>query len=57
MSPAAKKNLLDHRNKTVAKSFFRQLKTEGYSHQQIIELSAQLIDLVTDDMRVAQPAA
>lgn len=57
MSPAAKQNLLDHRNKTVAKTFYRQLKTEGYSHQQIIDLSAQLIDLVTQEMRVPQPTA
>jgi len=57
VSPAAKQNLLDHRNKTVAKTFYRQLKTEGYSHQQIIDLSAQLIDLVTQEMRVPQPTA
>ena len=38
------------RNKVVAKTFFRQLKTEGFSHQQIIELSTTLLDLVTEDM-------
>jgi len=43
--------LLDTRNKAVAKSFFRQLRAEGFSHEQIIELSATLLDLVTDDMR------
>lgn len=43
--------LLRNRNKTVAKSFYRQLKTEGFSHEQIIELSATLLDLVNQDMR------
>jgi hypothetical protein len=39
------------RNKVLAKSFFRQLKTEGFSNEQIIELSATLLDLVTEDMK------
>lgn len=43
--------LLRNRNKAVAKSFYRQLRTEGFSHQQIIELSATLLDLVNDDMK------
>jgi hypothetical protein len=49
--------LLKNRNKTVAKSFYRQLRTEGFSPQQIIELSATLLDLVTEDMRETRPAA
>jgi hypothetical protein len=48
--PAAHQ-LFDSRNKAVAKSFFRQLRSEGFSHEQIIELSATLLDLVTDDMK------
>ena len=28
-----------NRNKSVAKSFYRQLKSEGFTHQQIIELN------------------
>jgi hypothetical protein len=44
-------SLLRNRNRTVAKSFYRQLKTEGFSHEQIIDLSATLLDLVTDDMK------
>ncbi len=40
-----------NRNKSVAKSFYRQLKTEGFTHQQIIELSTTLLDLVTEDLR------
>lgn len=42
--------LLRNRNKAVAKSFYRQLKTEGFSHEQIIELSATLLDLVNEDL-------
>ena len=40
-----------NRNKSVAKSFYRQLKTEGFTNQQIIELSTTLLDLVTEDLR------
>jgi pyruvate-formate lyase-activating enzyme len=43
--------LLNNRNKTVAKSFYRQLRTEGFSHEQIIDLSATLLDLVTQDIK------
>jgi hypothetical protein len=39
------------RNKVVARSFYRQLRTEGFSPEQIIELSATLLDLVTEDMK------
>lgn len=42
--------LLRNRNKVVAKSFYRQLKTEGFSHEQIIELSVTLLDLVTSEL-------
>ncbi|MEQ1505945.1 MAG: hypothetical protein ABMB14_27160 [Myxococcota bacterium] len=44
-------DLLRNRNKAVAKSFYRQLKTEGFSHEQIIELSATLLDLVNEDLK------
>lgn len=47
--------LLTHRNRAVAKSFFRQLRSEGFSHEQIIELSATLLDLVTEDMKAERP--
>lgn len=50
------KALLNNRNKAVAKSFYRQLKTEGFSHEQIIELSATLLDLVNEDMRTRSDA-
>ena len=43
--------LLRSRNKAVAKSFYRQLRSEGFSHEQIIELSATRLDLVNEEMR------
>ena len=43
--------LIRNRNRTVAKSFYRQLRDQGFSHEQIIELSATLIDFVTEDLR------
>lgn len=43
--------LLQNRNKAVAKSFYRQLRHEGFSHEQIIELSAALLSLVNEEMR------
>ena len=39
------------RNQTVARSFYRQLKTEGFSSEEIIELSTNLLDLVTQELR------
>jgi hypothetical protein len=50
------KQLLQDRNRIVARSFYRHLKAEGFSHEQIIELSTTLLDLVTSDIqtRVAQ---
>lgn len=54
-SPASD-SLLQSRNQVVARSFYRQLRSEGFSHRQIIELSAALIDLVTDDLRAEQDA-
>jgi len=50
-APIASTQLFESRNKAVAKSFFRQLRSEGFSHEQIIELSATLLDLVTTDMK------
>lgn len=50
--------LAQSRNKVVAKSFYRQLKTEGFSHEQIIDLSTRLLDLVTRDLeQTDRPAA
>lgn len=39
------------RNRLVARSFYRQLCGEGFTQQQIIELSTTLLELVTEDLR------
>ncbi len=52
---ASSPELLRSRNKAVAKSFYRQLRSEGFSHDQIIELSATLLDLVTDELGNNRP--
>jgi hypothetical protein len=49
--------LLSNRNKLVAKSFFRHLKNEGFTHEQIIALSTELLDLVAADMREVRAGA
>jgi hypothetical protein len=51
----ASTELLRNRNKTVAKSFYRQLKTQGFSHDQIIELSVALLDLVNQELVNEEP--
>ncbi len=43
--------LIQKRSRTVAKSFYRELRSQGFSHEQIIELSVQLLDLVTADLK------
>lgn len=51
------KQLFRNRSRMVARSFYRQLRTEGFTHEQIIELSGTLLDFVTEDLREqAQPA-
>ncbi|MEE9382150.1 MAG: hypothetical protein V3V08_01885 [Nannocystaceae bacterium] len=35
----------------LARSLFRQMRDQGYSTDQIIGFSSELIDLVRDDMR------
>lgn len=44
------------RNQTVARSFYRQLKTEGFSTEEIIQLSTNLLDLVTEELRTGERA-
>ncbi|MBI3071977.1 MAG: hypothetical protein HYY84_07610 [Deltaproteobacteria bacterium] len=41
--------------KILAKSFFRELKGNGYTHEQILALSTELIALVTSDIDATQP--
>ena len=45
--------LVHKRNKTLAKSFYRELQTQGLSPEQIIQLSTTLLGFVTDDLRTA----
>lgn len=35
----------------LAKSFFKELRENGYTHQQILALSTELIDLVTREVK------
>jgi hypothetical protein len=50
-TPTELQNLYRNRNQSVARSFYRQLRTEGFTHQQIIELSTTLLDFVTEDLK------
>lgn len=49
--------LFKNRNHTVARSFYRHLKSEGFSHEQIIELSTTLLDLVATDLQARNQTA
>jgi len=40
----------------LAKSLFKELRGNGYSPNQILSLSTELIDLVTQDLRADQKA-
>jgi hypothetical protein len=40
----------------LAKSLFKELRGNGYSPNQILSLSTELIDLVTQDLRADQDA-
>ncbi len=57
MPQVAAPDLQRTRNQTVARSFYRQLKTEGFSHQEIIELSTNLLDLVAQELRSSDTAS
>lgn len=43
--------------KILAKSLFKELRGNGYSTQQILSLSTELIELVTQDIRAAESDA
>ncbi len=50
--------VLDNKaTKILAKSLFKELRGNGYSANQILGLSTELIDLVTKDLRDASAAA
>ena len=42
--------------KILAKSLFKELRGNGYSPNQILSLSTELIDLVTQDLKGEAPA-
>jgi hypothetical protein len=37
--------------KILAKSFYRQLRENGYTHNQVVSMASELISLVTQEMR------
>ncbi len=51
-------SILDNKaTKILAKSLFKELRGNGYSPNQILGLSTELIDLVTQDLRDASAAS
>jgi hypothetical protein len=42
--------------KILAKSFYRQLRENGYTHNQVVTMASELISLVTQDIRQGGPA-
>ena len=50
--------MLDNKGTNIlAKSLFKELRGNGYSANQILGLTTELIDLVTQDLRDANAAA
>ena len=50
--------ILDNKGtKILAKSLFKELRGNGYSTNQILNLSTELIDLVTQDLKGEHAAA
>ncbi len=41
----------------LAKSLFKELRDNGYSANQVLSLSTELIDLVTEDLKAASAGA
>ncbi len=42
--------------KILARTFFNQLRAGGYTHNQIIDIATELIELVTTDLREGEKA-
>lgn len=42
--------------KILARTFFAQLRAGGYTPNQILDISTELIDLVTNDLKEVKPA-
>mgnify|MGYP000072151754 CR=1 FL=1 len=43
--------------KILAKSFYRQLRENGYSHNQVVSMASELISLVTQDIKTSPSSA
>ncbi len=41
--------------KILARTFFAQLRSGGYSPNQILDIATELIDLVTNDLKDVKP--
>jgi hypothetical protein len=51
-------SMLDNKaTKILAKSLFKELRGNGYTANQVLGLTTELIDLVTQDLRDANAAA
>jgi len=49
--------LTDERGVSIlARSLFKEMRTQGYSPDQIVGLSSELIELVREDLRAGQAA-
>lgn len=49
--------LQDRSLKIIAKSLFKELKENGYDNRQIVNLSTELLSLVTSELRAGDQAA
>lgn len=48
----SRSTLTDERGVSIlARSLFKEMRTQGYSQDQIVGLSSELIELVRDDLR------
>ncbi|MBN2799445.1 MAG: hypothetical protein JXX28_09885 [Deltaproteobacteria bacterium] len=54
MSPALHQALLRTRSDTMARTLYRELQRQGFTHEQVIELSAALISQVNEDLMQAE---
>lgn len=57
INPSNSTRLHDRSLKIIAKSLFKELKENGYDHRQIVNLSTELLSLVTTELKDNQEAA
>lgn len=57
MTATHTQSLLEHRQRVVAKSLYESLRNQGFTHQQILELTGALVTLVTEELRTQIPTA